>query len=517
MSLEKPDNERRIIYERFKKSLTAPKGGADGEFFDADDLVMVIDYCVDIHDEYVRLEAVMSAYRYFPDSDDLAVRRAQMFLDLDLSDGVRNMVRGVADGEPAGGGRSPIWRLLELQDRLLHNSSDPTDDDRRELRRAITEVMEGRTEPFDDETIITITDCAALADDVEWLNSIEPRLRQLCDYLPTLLYELYQRNNERGDTDRAIALLEELTELEPFNASFWGMLAAAQHDKGRDREALASVEYALAIDSDDLTANHAKAILMLEQDRYAEALAALDAIGAPEEEPTAEQQKEYQDVRAMRIQILEILGMEERARKEAAEAFRLYPASRELLLAAINAGGEQADTDALLNAHMDAQVSAGDFTAALWLDWAREAYTDGRPELAAIIYAKLYSIGLLPAEDEKYLVSSFWAAESYIHCYELLTDTLDGKIQMQPSPDMITAGILSALRLGRKEDAAGLLRRIERKLPLDSSLLWHVSSGLTALGLSNLLAALGQIVKQPEMPDESLYALFKYPDAYTAL
>jgi len=260
MSIERPANERLALYERFKQSLA--KGSDDDEFFDADDLIIIIDQAVDLEDEYVEIEAIMRGYRFFPDNEELASRRAFLYYDLNLDEGVDNMRTRLPED-------SPMTRILGM--RRMENSGD---------EKMFTEILDGIVNApglLDDETIIQLIDCASACGCYGWIKDNEKRLRAKTDYLPTLLYEIFIVADMQGDHEYSVRLLEELTELEPFNIDFWNALAQVQAlptpDEGEaDLDgALASIDFALAIDSDNAQALTLKASILLQQGNAAAA------------------------------------------------------------------------------------------------------------------------------------------------------------------------------------------------------------------------------------------------------
>ena len=155
MSIEKPANERLKLYERFRDSL-AKGGDSDAEFFDADDLLIIIDQAVDLDDEYVEIEAIMRGYRFFPDNEELRARRAFLYFDLNLDRGVENIQAALSPD-------SPMKKILSL--RSKEGSIDP--DTAKRVLDSI--VVDGRK--FDDETIIQLVDCASACECYDWLKA----------------------------------------------------------------------------------------------------------------------------------------------------------------------------------------------------------------------------------------------------------------------------------------------------------------------------------------------------------
>ena len=68
MSIEKPKDERRELYDKFRAGL---KGGDEtSSFYDEDDLIDIYDQAADLEDEYVKIEVLLAGSRLYPDSED---------------------------------------------------------------------------------------------------------------------------------------------------------------------------------------------------------------------------------------------------------------------------------------------------------------------------------------------------------------------------------------------------------------------------------------------------------------
>lgn len=86
--MEEPADERRQLYDRFRSELaTSPRD----MFFDEKELVEIYDQAGDLDDEHVKLEVLLHGFRLYPDSEDLAMRRAYFYYNYHLDDGVRDM------------------------------------------------------------------------------------------------------------------------------------------------------------------------------------------------------------------------------------------------------------------------------------------------------------------------------------------------------------------------------------------------------------------------------------------
>lgn len=192
---EEQETER--LYQRFKQSLSDRE---DMPFFDEDDLVAIYDYAGDYDDDYIRLEVLFYAARYYPDSMPLSDRRAIYYQT--YSDDMRDSY--LFDNTAQ---ESLIMNILRL--RALNPQGE-------EARRLLDGIVE-RFDNMDDEEVIQLADAASAIGQVEWLIDRIDVLRGKTDYLATLLYEMdvvFEMNN-RYDLSRKV--LEELTMIEPFN------------------------------------------------------------------------------------------------------------------------------------------------------------------------------------------------------------------------------------------------------------------------------------------------------------
>lgn len=242
---EEQETER--LYQRFKQSLSDRE---DMPFFDEDDLVAIYDYAGDYDDDYVRLEVLFYAARYYPDSMPLSDRRAIYYQT--YSDDMRDSY--LFDNTAQ---ESLIMNILRL--RALNPQGE-------EARRLLDGIVE-RFDNMDDEEVIQLADAASAIGQVEWLIDRIDVLRGKTDYLATLLYEMdvvFEMNN-RYDLSRKV--LEELTMIEPFNVDMWRLMAQCYLKLEEYAEGISAIEYALAIDPSDRDSLVIKAELLFRADR----------------------------------------------------------------------------------------------------------------------------------------------------------------------------------------------------------------------------------------------------------
>ncbi len=264
------DDETEALYHRFKDSL----GHKGGEYFDEDDIIDVFDTAGDLNDDYVRMEALLYAARYFPESMAMADRRAIFYNG--YSDAMRDSY--LADHpEPA----TFIMSVL----RLLSANPEPE-----EAIGHIDRLVAG-ADQLNDEEMIQLVDAAASLGAADWLFNNIQLLKSKTQYQTTLLYEMDIVFENVGRYDLCEKVLEELTLLEPFNSEFWRLLAQTYLELENYDQAASAIDYALAIDPDDETAKVVKAEVLFRSGDSAKLRQAIDIL-----EPVMEKDPSREDI-----------------------------------------------------------------------------------------------------------------------------------------------------------------------------------------------------------------------------
>lgn len=233
-------DERQELTDRFRREI---RHGHDKAFFTESELVEIYDFANDNDDEYIMSEVLFHAASQYPHSEALTVRRAYHCYYTGMDGAfVLRVLNGV----------SPDNVLANL---MTLRISEPSGD---EAAKALSRIMEP-VEKFEDEEIIQLVDLAADLNCYDWLTINHKTILSKLSYVPTYLYELGEVFYEKGDFDAAIRYLEELTNAEPFNPSFWNRLADAAGMKGDFEKALQSVEFSLAVKPDSQASRYLKA------------------------------------------------------------------------------------------------------------------------------------------------------------------------------------------------------------------------------------------------------------------
>ena len=226
------NNDRRIeLCSRFRASLAE---GSSSQYFDEDDLIEIFDYAGDLNDDYLRMEVLLCAARYYPDSAALKQRRALLYYTFgdDLTS------KYLQDNTAQHG---VLWDITRLRNASPRGS---------EADKALDDILAAYGE-FEDEEVIQFVDVASSLGRTDWLLSRLEALRAHVTYMPTLLFEIAVMLEIEQRYSEAITLLEELTDLEPYNEQYWFMLAQEYDLNDNVAGALQALDLALAILPDD--------------------------------------------------------------------------------------------------------------------------------------------------------------------------------------------------------------------------------------------------------------------------
>lgn len=229
------------LLNRFRQSLSKPMSD---RFFDEDDLVEIFDYAGDIADDYLRMEALMCGARFFPDSEPLLERRGIFFSQ--YSDSARQQF--LTYGQKTD---SLIFDLLSIRDNMANATTE-------EVTARIDEMIDQHSS-LTDEEVIQLSEAVQDLGLYEWYKAKLPALRQKAEYLTGLLYETGMVAEINRDYAFSARMLEELTEIEPFNSYYW-MLLSRQYAQMEDADkALSAIDYSLAINPADPLSLYLKA------------------------------------------------------------------------------------------------------------------------------------------------------------------------------------------------------------------------------------------------------------------
>lgn len=238
------ENERDELLERFRAELSRP---LSERYYSEEELLSVFDTAGDQSDNYIRLEALLLGMRLYPDSTELLGRRAIFYRDND-EDTFQNFLK---DNPSSSNSLMAIMRIASLLDHP------------EEARAALDGFLKNGSLQEDEEVIQFVQAVHDLNLDA-WLVKNLPAIRAKVSYLPTLLYEIAVWSDSSTEFSKiAIDCLEELTELEPYTPAYWTMLSLVYARQGRPKDAIGAVDYALAIDPDNIEALKARLSTMV--------------------------------------------------------------------------------------------------------------------------------------------------------------------------------------------------------------------------------------------------------------
>lgn len=256
--MNEPD-ERDILRERFRADLSRP---VSERYYSEDELIAIFDSAGDYFDDYLRTEVLLLGARLYPDSQELLSRRAIYYSDRDV-----NLFNSFISDNPALS--STLARILRLSEAYP---------DRDKARREVEEFIASHRLAEDEEVIQFVRILHGLGLQ-KWLIDNLPLIRSKVSYLPTLLYEIAITAEESPIFDTvSIALLEELTELEAYAPEYWTLLAMAYLRHDRPDDARTAIDYALAIDPDNVEALKARLHTFAPDSDSAEVDALLDRL-----------------------------------------------------------------------------------------------------------------------------------------------------------------------------------------------------------------------------------------------
>lgn len=237
---EGTDYERNELIARFRQYLRDPQHKA---FFDHDDIVEIFDYAGDMDDEYVRIEALMYAARYFPESTEMEQRRL-IFYSETYPQAAKEFIQDHGGDTP---NQPLIQRLIAIQE--YYDDDDDGDSDNAIF--ALEQILADKPKMNDEETIrfvTTVDHCNCL----DWLEQNLECVATCSNNRACLLYELAMSLLDGIEYARAVPILEKLVSEKPFILSYWELLLEAQvNSQADDAEIDDTVETILAMNPEN--------------------------------------------------------------------------------------------------------------------------------------------------------------------------------------------------------------------------------------------------------------------------
>lgn len=487
MSLENNNDSRQELYDEFRQSLAAAT--AD-RFYDADDLVIIFDQANDLEDDYVMIEAVMRGYRYFPDNQQLAMRRSQLYFTLEIDEGARQTLSQAPEAD------STLCRIMSLR------SQEPMPS-KAEAQKALQDIVDN-AEKLDSEEIIQLMSCAECLNVTDWIYASEDLLRKKADYLTGLVNELYLMAYNAGSYDGdgnnlALRYAEELTETEPLNADFWISLAREYGRDERYADTHMALDYALAIDSENAAAIGLKATTYAFEEKYSEAL---DTIG-----DTAHADNPDVDTAALYIRLLIKTGKEDEALAYGKKYLQKF-SDTDVAVVYLSAFPQHTDTI------LDSVLGDNPFARSVIVkEWADKLHESGAFGPAASIYMRLFTEQLLDIETVPRLSSALYAANRLSQCAAILSTAIEERPELL-SPDVAVAGLLSAARILPKKEVKELLDALRKHFPLSVSSPWSLSASMTYTSFAAFINSLDNELNAPGefARNSNIFYFFQIPE-----
>lgn len=191
---EGTDYERDELTARFRQYLRDPEHKA---FFDNDDIVEIFDYAGDMSDDYIRIEALMYAARYFPESKEMEQRRLIFYSEIDPQ-AAKEFIR---DHGGDASDRPLLQRLIAIKEGYIN------DGDNDNAIAALERILADKPKMNDEETIrfvTTVNDCSSL----DWLEQNLEHVAYYSSNRACLLYELAMSLLDRQEYARAVPVIE---------------------------------------------------------------------------------------------------------------------------------------------------------------------------------------------------------------------------------------------------------------------------------------------------------------------
>lgn len=241
--------ERQEALAKFRESLSLP---LTERYYEEDDLIDLFDFASDFNDDYLRMEVLMCAARFYPNSEELLQRKAIFYSQ--YSDDVMN--KCVEDHQKSTG---MIWDIIRAKNSYIESP---------EAQIEILDNILNNNDSFADEDIIQFVELAVLTyGKWQWFRDHLPESEKKAVFPEVLLYEAAMAAEMSGDNGYAIQLLERLTELQPFNPDFWTVLCKEYVLADQLENGLSALEYAIAIDPNNPETLHQKAKLLFTLER----------------------------------------------------------------------------------------------------------------------------------------------------------------------------------------------------------------------------------------------------------
>ena len=225
------DDEVRHLVLDFEKTVM----NGENQFYDVDELEMIIDYYLEVLDKEPLLTAIVYAEQLYPESTEIKIRRAHWY---------------IANQE--------FDRALEILLRLEEQEPDNTDiayslgvlyGEKEQSEKAIDYFLQASTDGWQLGRIY-----ANIAEEYYKLNNFHEAIQYYMKAFGTDSYDVQTFYNyldtcqQAGLSDEAAEFFKLYVESHPYGKEGWYCLGCAYRDMGMMDRAIDAVEYAIAID-----------------------------------------------------------------------------------------------------------------------------------------------------------------------------------------------------------------------------------------------------------------------------
>lgn len=259
-SRQNDEEYMRSLYLRFRQDV---QGGAPIGYYELTELLDIYDYAQDEGDAMVEMFVFLTVARLYPDSHDFDERMA-FFVSYLSQDSAKDMLNRQGREE------TPLWNVLRMAV-ACYPDGNPA---------PYLEEILNKFDSFDSETLIKIIDLLRDMDRCDLLLHYFPEISKRAEDSKGFAFEVAEALKENDKfREEARKLAEEVTRQEPFDIEAWLLLARIESGSQHPEEALAAVDYALAIDPQNFNARLTRgAILASMPDKHEDAIDILTGI-----------------------------------------------------------------------------------------------------------------------------------------------------------------------------------------------------------------------------------------------
>ncbi len=241
----KSDEEyMRSLYDRFRQEV---ESGALIDYYEINELLDIYDYAQDEGDAMVQMFVFLTVARLYPENRDFDERMA-FFLSYVSQDAANDMASRQGRRETA------LWDVLRMGVNCYPaGDADP-----------YLDAIVRKYESLDCESVLKIIDLLRETDQRGLLVKYYPEISRMAEDPRGFAFEAAETLKDGvGFQEDARKIAEELTKMAPFDIEAWLLLARIEFGLEHSEDALAAVDYALAIDPDHFNARLTRGVIMV--------------------------------------------------------------------------------------------------------------------------------------------------------------------------------------------------------------------------------------------------------------